>query len=550
MAKRSRILIVDDEPFNVDYLEQELELLGYETESAASGREAFEKVAATAPDLILLDVMMPGIDGFTVCRMLKDDRKTRRIPIVIMTSLNATEDRIKGIEAGADDFLSKPVNEQELIARIKAALRFKHAVDDEIDELRRVSDHLAKFVPDAVKRLIEANPASPELQKREQDVSILFVDISGYSRLSEMIAPEVLNMLVERYFSTFLDRIHDYDGEVSETSGDGLMAIFPGGDPDKHAVKAIDTALALLDANEALNAENTVQPLAIHIGVNSGPALMGPTRYQGRRGVRWIFTADGPVINLAARLAGIAKEGEIIAGAETIRRLADRYPLRQLGRERLKNIADPIEIIRVLGPPSAKHEPRRILAIKEESQSGVSRRLGTVLATDAFHEASAERGGDESTRAPLGTCQEIIDRRLTEHRGRVLERVDDNLIAEFGSPLAAVQCAVAIQQALRKHGHETSSDRWINARIGIGLGYIVIEEGRVAGDGVNVATGLKELARPGDICVAETVHENVRQEMDAVFEDCGEQQVAEISRPVRMYRLRNPGLTSTAKGSV
>lgn len=132
----------------------------------------------------------------------------------------------------------------------------------------------------------------------------------------------------------------------------------------------------------------------------------------------------------------------------------------------------------------------------------------------------------------------------------MLERVDDDLIAEFGSPLAAVQCAVAIQQALQKHGHETSSGQWINARIGIGLGYIVIEEGRVAGDGVILATGLKELARPGDICVAETVHENVRQEMDDVFEDGGEQQVAEISRPVRMYRLRIPGLTSTAKGSV
>ena len=167
MSKRSLILIVDDEPFNGDYLEQELELLGYDTMSASNGREALEMVGENAPDLILLDVLMPEIDGFTVCRMLKDDRKTRLIPIVIMTSLDATEDRVKGIEAGADDFLTKPVNEEELIARIRTALRFKHAVDDEMNELRTVSDHLAKFVPDAVNRIIASNPSAPELQKHE-----------------------------------------------------------------------------------------------------------------------------------------------------------------------------------------------------------------------------------------------------------------------------------------------------------------------------------------------------------------------------------------------
>ena len=117
MTTGSRILIVDDDPLNVDYLEQELEHLGYETATAGDGREALESVAAEAPDLILLDVKMPGVDGFTVCRMLKDDRHTRRIPVVIMTSLNAFEDRIKGIEAGADDFLTKPVRERELISR-------------------------------------------------------------------------------------------------------------------------------------------------------------------------------------------------------------------------------------------------------------------------------------------------------------------------------------------------------------------------------------------------------------------------------------------------
>ena len=218
--------MVDDEPFNVDYLEQELEDLGYATVSARNGQEALEKVALEAPDLILLDIMMPIMDGLTVCRILKGDDETRLIPIVIMTALDGFDDRIKGIEAGADDFLTKPVNQRELLARIQTALRLKHTVDGKLSELRRAKDHFAKFVPEAVKRLVAANPEAPELAKHERDVSVLFLDISGYARLCEQLPLEVLNRLVERYFSTFLDRIHEAGGDINETAGDGFMAIF------------------------------------------------------------------------------------------------------------------------------------------------------------------------------------------------------------------------------------------------------------------------------------------------------------------------------------
>jgi DNA-binding response OmpR family regulator len=136
MAERSKILIVDDEPFNVDYLEQELGDLGYETVSATNGKEALQKVAVEAPDLILLDVRMPGIDGFTVCRLLKEREETQLIPLVMMTALGALEDRIRGIEAGADDFLTKPVNPRELLARIQTAVKMKQAVDRRLKEQR------------------------------------------------------------------------------------------------------------------------------------------------------------------------------------------------------------------------------------------------------------------------------------------------------------------------------------------------------------------------------------------------------------------------------
>jgi DNA-binding response OmpR family regulator len=144
--RRSKILIVDDEPFNVDYLEQELADLGYETISAANGQEALEKVAAEVPDLILLDVMMPVMDGFTVCRLLKAQDETRLIPIVIMTALDARADRITGIQAGADDFLTKPVDEAELVARIETALKLKHTVDRRLGEFSALKDQVAQLV--------------------------------------------------------------------------------------------------------------------------------------------------------------------------------------------------------------------------------------------------------------------------------------------------------------------------------------------------------------------------------------------------------------------
>ena len=349
MAERSKILIVDDEPFNVDYLEQELEDLGYETISAVNGQEALQKIAAEAPDLILLDVMMPIMDGFTVCRILKENEETRLIPIVIMTALNAVEDRIKGIEAGADDFLTKPVNEQELLARIRTALKLKHTVDRKIGELRRVKDHFAKFVPEAVKRLVAANPEAPGLgKKHERDVSVLFLDISGYTRLSERLPSEALNALVERYFSAFLDHLYEAGGDINETAGDGFMAIFQDMDRHTHATKALDTALALLATTAVLNQENSEHPLSIHMGINSGVALVGSTRFEGLRGTRWTFTASGPVTNLAARLAGAAEAGQILVGPETVRRLGDRYRWERLGRERLKNIAEAVDIHRAV----------------------------------------------------------------------------------------------------------------------------------------------------------------------------------------------------------
>ncbi|MEC9377682.1 MAG: adenylate/guanylate cyclase domain-containing protein [Candidatus Latescibacterota bacterium] len=301
--------------------------------------------------------MMPVMDGITACKLLKEDEDTRPIPIIIMTALDRVEDRIQGIEAGADDFLTKPVNNRELLARIQTALKMKAVVEQKVNQVSRLRDHFAKFVPEPVKRLATADPDAPELStKVERDVSVLMLDVSGCSRLSEQLPTTQLNDLVERYFSAFLDRIREADGDINETAGDGFMALFmdaEDGAPEdgpSHVVRAVDTALDLLTTTQRLNAEIAQTPLGVHIGTNSGPALVGSTRFEDARGTRWTFTASGTVTNIAARLVGVASDGQIVIGPQTRQGLGDRYEFESVGEKQLKNFYELIEVHRVLGP--------------------------------------------------------------------------------------------------------------------------------------------------------------------------------------------------------
>jgi DNA-binding response OmpR family regulator len=315
---RSRILVVDDEPEVLAYFEQMLDELGYEVSSVRNGREALERIEAERPDLVLLDCVMPVMDGVAVCRALRQQEATRFLPVFMVTALGDVDSRVRALDSGADDVLSKPVQPRELAARIYHALALKHATDRRVAELRRNLEQLSNYVPQSVTHQIKANPAAPRLAKVERDVTVLFVDISGYGELAERLPARTLNTLVERHFSGFFDRLIEAGGDVNETAGDGLMVIFQHGGPEEHATHAVDAALMLLALTEALT--------------------------------RWTYTASGLVTVVAARLAGLAQESEILAGPETARRLGTRYRVERLVAERLRGIREPIEIHRILGP--------------------------------------------------------------------------------------------------------------------------------------------------------------------------------------------------------
>jgi class 3 adenylate cyclase len=218
-----------------------------------------------------------------------------------------------------------------------------------VELLENIKTHLGKFVPESVRKIIESTPDAPDLEKREADVSVLFLDIAGYTRLSETVPPERMNTLIETYFSSFLDHIHENKGDINETAGDGLMIIFQDPDERAHALNALATALAIRERTALINRdlEGRFEPVVVNIGINSGPASVGSTRFEGITGTRWTYTASGPVTNVAARIGSLARNGEILLGGETAGRVGDACSLTSTGSHRLKNVKTPIEVFRV-----------------------------------------------------------------------------------------------------------------------------------------------------------------------------------------------------------
>jgi class 3 adenylate cyclase len=217
---------------------------------------------------------------------------------------------------------------------------------EQLERSLLIRGSLAKFVPRRVRQLIEESPEAPSLEKRETDVSVLFADISGYTRLSSRLAPDALGALVERYFGAFLDEIVKHGGDVNETAGDGLMVIFHEGE---HARAAVEAARAIQRRAGEIGAElaDRFEPVAMHVGVNTGPALLGATKIEGSAGTRWTYTASGMTTNIAARLSAQAGDGEIVISEPTRRRLGADLAVEDLGVRELKNVETPLRLFRL-----------------------------------------------------------------------------------------------------------------------------------------------------------------------------------------------------------
>jgi len=205
--------------------------------------------------------------------------------------------------------------------------------------------HLRPFVPATVQRIVERNPDAPELEKKDIEVTVLFLDIAGYTRISETQTRGKVNFIIEKYFSAFLDILYANGGDINETAGDGLMVIFQG-DANTSAISAARSALEIRKKTKEINEElkSRFPKVEINMGINSGMASVGMTKFEGSTGTRMTFTATGPVTNLAARIAAAARDGDILIGPETAKHAKEAFEVFERGLMEFKNVSEPIEI--------------------------------------------------------------------------------------------------------------------------------------------------------------------------------------------------------------
>jgi adenylate cyclase len=367
MTSPDKVLVVDDTPHNVKLLADLLGVKGYAVTTATSGEEALAKVAADQPDIILLDIMMPGLSGYDVCRRLRADPETALLPIVLVTSLDPQGERVKGIEAGADDFLPKPINQAELFARVRSLLRIKalqgevkqqaealknwnatleQRVAEQVEQLKGLSQ-LKRFFAPAVAEAIVSSGAESILAPHRRDICYVFVDLRGFTAFTDSAEPEDVESVLKTYHAAMGPLIGDYGGTLDRFAGDGILIFFndPLPVPDS-APRAAGMALAMQARFRELRERwlKVGYELDLGIGIAKGYATIGAFGFEARVD----YTAIGSVVNLANRLSTEAAPGEVLIDRRTRAALDEAAKVDSLGPLALKGFTQPVPVFRLV----------------------------------------------------------------------------------------------------------------------------------------------------------------------------------------------------------
>lgn len=359
--RAARILVVDDTPMNVKLLADVLGMRGYEVITAGGGREGLEKVRRERPDLLLLDVMMPDMNGYEVCREIRADAGAAYLPVVMVTAPDATQERIKGLEAGADDFLSKPVNQPELLARVRSLLRVKQLHDQlaevnagleqrvasQVAELDRLS-RLKRFVSSRVGELIVSGEVDDPLRTHRRDVSVVFTDLRGFTAFTETADPDEVMGVLREYHTVLGAIVMAHEGTIEHFACDGVMILFNDPLPvERHELAAIRMGVAMRDAVGVLCAawKKRGYDLGFGVGIASGYATIGAIGFEGRRD----YGAIGTVCNLAARLCAEAKAGQVLVSQRVLGRVEGEVGTEPVGELALKGFSRPVPAFNISG---------------------------------------------------------------------------------------------------------------------------------------------------------------------------------------------------------
>jgi len=375
MREPARILVVDDVPDNVEILQMRLEAQGYEVATATDGLEALDKIGALLPDLVLLDIMMPKLDGIETVKRLKADATLPFVPVILVTAKADASDVIGGLEAGGDDYLTKPVDHAALSARVRAMLRIKALHDTVQDQAKRLEEQAAelsawnrrleervaaqlgeiekvgrlkRFLAPQLAEMIVSSGDEGVLESHRRDIVVVFCDLRGYTSFAEIGEPEEVWAVLREFHAAVGPLVTRFEGTLDHFSGDGLMVYFndplPCPDPAERAVRmAVEMRTAVGELMSGWQRRGF--DLGFGIGVAQGYATLGRIGFEERVD----YTAIGTVTNLAARLCGEAKDGQILLSKRVAAAVEGNVMLAEIGNLALKGLSQAVAVYNVTG---------------------------------------------------------------------------------------------------------------------------------------------------------------------------------------------------------
>jgi class 3 adenylate cyclase len=367
MTDQAKILVVDDSPDIVANLVDLLEAKGYRVCAAGAGMEALVKIEREQPDLVLLDVIMPNMTGYEVCRKIRENPGTVFLPVIMLTGVDANVERIKGIEAGADDFLSKPPNQPELLARVRSLIRIKRLhdtvqaqvnqlsqlnktlearVQEQVGQLERL-ERLKRFFSPQLAELIVRGGTEDPLKSHRRRISVVFIDLRGFTTFAEINEPEEVMDVLAEFHAEVGPLILKHDGTLERFTGDGMVVFFNDpiivANPEERAVRM---AVEMRDRVAALQIKwaNRGYTLGMGAGITAGYTTIGAIGFEGRRD----YAAIGTVPNLAARLCDQARPGQILIPQRLYSVIESLVETESIGELSFKGFQRPLQIYNIL----------------------------------------------------------------------------------------------------------------------------------------------------------------------------------------------------------